>query len=239
MLNIKSRDIILKDKKRSGDVLMSAFMFDMDGLLVDSERLMFDSWKKVAEMHGLEGIEVLFPKFLGVNKATRKSLFESCYGASQNFEKCEDEVKEIATRTESESPTPLKRGAKELLSYLKSKQFKLGLASSSSAATIARRTKDNGIDIFFDAVVSGEHVKKSKPDPEIFLTCAEKLGENPDECTVFEDSFNGIKAAHSAKMRPVMIPDLIEPDEYIKSLAYAIYPSLEDVKNDMEKGKLF
>jgi beta-phosphoglucomutase-like phosphatase (HAD superfamily) len=98
--------------------------------------------------------------------------------------------------------------------------------------------KHHGIFEYFDVIVSGDMVKKSKPDPEIFLLCAEKLGVPPSEITVFEDSQNGIKAAHAAGMRPVMVPDFVAPEKEVAALAYAVCSSLTEVKEKYENGSL-
>lgn len=217
---------------------MKAFIFDMDGLLVDSEKLSLSSWHKAAEIYGVssDDIDSLFQELMGANAASRKESFDKKFKNRFDFTEFEDKVKEISRNTEKASPVPLKKGVKELLTYLSESGYKIGLASSSRAETISRRTRLHAIDIFFDVMISGESIKNSKPDPEIFLICAKKLGTDPKNCTVFEDSANGIKAAYAANMRPVLIPDLYKPTEEIKPLLYAIYPSLLDVKNALENG---
>ena len=125
-----------------------------------------------------------------------------------------------------------------MLAYLSEKGFRMAIASSGLYTTIERRMKHHGLFDYFDVIVSGDMVTKSKPDPEIFLLCAEKLGLPPAEITVFEDSQNGIKAAHAAGMRPVMVPDLVAPEKEVAALAYAVCSSLFEVKEKYENGSL-
>jgi HAD superfamily hydrolase (TIGR01509 family) len=133
---------------------------------------------------------------------------------------------------------PLKKGVRELLAYFRENGYKIAIASSGLLATIERRMKYHGIFEYFDVIVSGDMVTKSKPDPEIFLLCAEKLGVDPAEITVFEDSQNGIRAAYAAGMRPVMVPDLAQPEKDVAAMAYAICSSLLEVKEKYENGSL-
>ena len=98
--------------------------------------------------------------------------------------------------------------------------------------------KHHGIFEYFDVIVSGDMVTKSKPDPEIFLLCAEKLSFYPAEIKVFEDWQNGIRAAYAAGMRPVMVPDLAQPEKDVAAMAYAICSSLLEVKEKYENGSL-
>ncbi len=210
----------------------------MDGLLVDSEVRAIKAWCEVAKEYGIPNIEALFPYMMGTNPETRRVIFEAHYGTAYNFPECNEKVRDLAHKYEEETPIPLKKGAKELLSYLHENGYKIGLASSGKRETIERRMKGHGLWQYFDVVISGEMVKISKPDPEIFLLCAEKLGVPPHEATVLEDSPNGITAAKSAGMRPVMVPDLYMPEENIAEMAYAVYNSLLEVKAAFENGKL-
>ncbi len=217
---------------------MKTVIFDMDGLLVDSEIRALKAWREVAKKRGITGIDELFPKMIGMNVYTRGLLFAEVYGKDFPFTECNEEVRSLAHGYEAESPVPLKKGVRELLSYLRENGYRIAIASSGLLATIERRMKHHGIFEYFDVIVSGDMVKKSKPDPEIFLLCAEKLGVPPSEITVFEDSQNGIKAAHAAGMRPVMVPDFVAPEKEVAALAYAVCSSLTEVKEKYENGSL-
>jgi len=217
---------------------MKTVIFDMDGLLVDSEVRAIKAWREVANEYGIPDIEALFPYMMGTNPETRRVIFEKHYGTAYNFPECNEKVRDLAHKYEEEEPIPLKKGAKELLSFLSENGYKIGLASSGKRETIERRMKGHGLWQYFDVVISGEMVKISKPDPEIFLLCAEKLGVSPSDSTVLEDSPNGITAAKAAGMRPVMVPDLYMPEKNIAEMAYAVYDSPLEVKTAFENGNL-
>jgi len=217
---------------------MKTVIFDMDGLLVDSEVRALKAWREVALKHGIDGIDELFPKMIGMNVYTRGLLFAELYGPDFPFTECDNEVRSRAHGYEAEHPVPLKKGARELLEYLHANGYRIAIASSGLLSTIERRMKYHGIFEYFDVIVSGDMVTKSKPDPEIFLLCAEKLGVSPAEITVLEDSQNGIKAAHAAGMRPVMVPDFVAPEKEVACLAYAVCSSLFEVKEKYESGSL-
>ena len=118
------------------------------------------------------------------------------------------------------------RGAREILADLAARGVPLALASSTEGALVRRELDEAGLLRFFDALVCGDQVRRSKPDPEIFLTAAARLGVEPERCFVIEDSFNGVRAAAAAGMRPLMVPDLLPPDEEMRRLSEAILPDL-------------
>ncbi len=217
---------------------MKTVIFDMDGLLVDSEIYALYAWREVAKNRGLADVDEFFPKTLGVNKLTRGIIFNQYYGDAFDFEACNEEMRSYAHGYEAETPFPLKNGVRELLAYLHENGYRMAIASSGLLSTIERRMKHHGIYEYFEVIVSGEMVKHSKPDPEIFLLCAERLGVSPSEITVFEDSANGIRAARAAGMRPVLVPDLYPPKKEIACLAYTVCASLLEAKEKYENGSL-
>ncbi len=210
----------------------------MDGILVDSEIRALIAWREVAKKRGLSNIDEFFPKTLGVNVHMRKTIFDEYYGGEFDFTVCNEEMRSIVHGYEAEAPAPLKKGVRELLAYLHENGYRIAIASSGLLSTIERRMKYHGIYEYFEVIVSGEMVTRSKPDPEIFLLCAERLGVSPSEVTVFEDSANGIKAARAAGMRPVMVPDLYAPEKEIACLAYTVCASLLEAKEKYENGSL-
>jgi HAD superfamily hydrolase (TIGR01509 family) len=125
---------------------------------------------------------------------------------------------------------PVKPYARDILATLKEKNIRTGLASSTREVTVRKELTDAGLIDYFKVLCCGDHVKKSKPDPEIFLTCAVMLDTDPKDCYVIEDSFNGIRAAAAAGMHPLMVPDLRQPDEEIRGLAEAVLPDLAAVR---------
>ncbi|MBQ8975566.1 MAG: HAD-IA family hydrolase, partial [Oscillospiraceae bacterium] len=129
-------------------------------------------------------------------------------------------------KVEHTTGVPLKTGVYEIIRYLRAQRCKLGLASSTRYEIVSMRLKQAGIFDCFDAVVTGDMVCRSKPEPDIFLLCARQMGAVPCNTYVIEDSFNGITAAHRAGMIPIMVPDLKQPDEHIRSLSAAVKDDL-------------
>ncbi len=126
---------------------------------------------------------------------------------------------------------PLKPGARELLRSLHEKGVPLALASSTQRALVERWLEDAGLTQYFDALVTGDAVTKSKPDPEIFLTACKMLNVKPENAVVIEDSYNGVRAGFAANMHTLMVPDLLPPNAEMREKAEKIFPSLREVED--------
>ena len=126
---------------------------------------------------------------------------------------------------------PLKPGIRELLEYLKENDYKIGLASSTREAVVSQQLIDAGLRPYFDNLTCGDMLKKSKPEPDIYLMACEKLEVLPEEAIAIEDSFNGIRSAYRAGMFPIMVPDLLQPDDEMRELSGKIFEDLFKVKD--------
>lgn len=205
-------------------------IFDMDGLMFDTERIAFTSWKKAASEYGYEIDRELFIMTLGVNLEGTKEIFVKHFGEKFPIDSIKNERFKIAENIIKEDGVPVKKGLYELLNYLKEVNIKRAVATSTNRERAVSLLKKAGIDKCFDYVICGDDIKHSKPHPEIFLKAAEKLGCLPQHCIVLEDSEAGIISANRAKMVPIMVPDMKEPDEEIKKIIYKQLKSLYDVK---------
>ncbi|MCR5725861.1 MAG: HAD family phosphatase [Lachnospiraceae bacterium] len=208
-------------------------IFDMDGVLFDSEALDKKVWIQTAEKYGIRNILEAFALVLGTPDSNIVSVLDRYIAASgvkglsgEEFRR--ETLVEFDRFVETEG-MPLKYYAAECLADLKSKGYKLGLASSTPIERVRPQLTDTGLIGYFDDIVGGGMFKNGKPDPEIFLMSCERLGGNPETSIVIEDSYNGIRAAFSAGMRPVMVPDIIGPDDEMKEKAWKILPSLKEV----------
>jgi len=187
--------------------LIKACIFDLDGVIVDTAKFHFQAWKRLADEEGIpftehdneqlkgisrmESLDILLG--LGSRKVDEKSRVEMATRKNEWF------VEYITAM----KPDEIFPGVKELLEELRKKNYKVGLASSSkNAGTVLDRL---GIASLFDCVVDGTMIKKSKPDPEVFLLAADRLNVIPDKCVVFEDAEAGVEAAHRAGMKSVGI----------------------------------
>ena len=202
-----------------------AVLFDMDGVIFDSEQAVLAVWRELAAELGLEKMEEVFLRCVGTNKARTKEIFRAAYPAL-DFARFDGEARRRFHSRWNGGNLPQKPGVRELLRALREQSVPLALASSTETAVVRQELQEAGLLGFFDAVIGGDRVTRSKPDPEIFLRAAASLGAEPARCFVIEDSFNGIRAAAAAGMRPLMVPDLLAPDDEMRRLAEAILPDL-------------
>ena len=209
--------------------MTNAVIFDMDGVIFDTERIWIECWAPVGRKYGIRGIEtVLREQCVGITAAAMKAALQEAYGADFPYDQYVKEATAIF-RARYEPHLPMKKGVRELLSFLREAGAPTALASSTPTGTVRRELSDAGLLDFFSVITGGEEVRRSKPAPDIFLLTARKLDIEPAACFVIEDSYNGIRAAHEAGMRPVMVPDLLRPDAEMETLAEAILPSLDAV----------
>lgn len=214
--------------------MYKAVVFDMDGVIFDSEKLILDIWVELGEEHNIPDVEATMHKCLGVNATETKQIFLRDYGEDFPYDVY---VKEASRRFHAKADNgelPMKPGVCELLHFLKEKGYIIGLASSTREASVRQELTDAGIIDYFDELVCGDMLKKSKPEPDIYLMACDKLGVAPQEAVAIEDSFNGIRSAYAAGMTPVMVPDIAQPDEEMKEKSFKIFASLLEVKEWLE-----
>lgn len=212
---------------------VKAIIFDMDGVIFDSENLVWQEWLALSKKYGLEHIWEVYQKCIGVTEEITRKLFLEQYGPDCPYEKYKAEVSSQFHRKYDNGKLPLKEGVRELLIYLREQGYRIGLASSTREAVVRAEISDAGLLPFFDHLTCGDMLKKSKPEPDIYLMACRNLGILPEEAVALEDSYNGIRAAYRAGMRPVMIPDLLLPDEEMKTLSWRICSSLVELQKEL------
>ncbi len=208
---------------------ISACIFDLDGVIFDSERAVFNEWKLISEKYGFPDLEIPYMKCIGVNAPTCRQIFLDYYGEDFPYDEYCDERRQNFRKKYSHGRLPLKPGVKELLESLKQKSLRIAIASSTRTQTVRAEIRDANLLSFFDEIVGGDMVERSKPAPDIFLKAAEVLETSPESCCVIEDSYNGILAAEAAGMFPVMIPDMLPPDHLMHEKAGLILDSLTEL----------
>lgn len=210
---------------------VKAVIFDMDGVIFDTEHLALRLWSMAGQELGILGLESVFPSCIGTTAVRTEEILRAHYGPSfpmEDFNLC---VRRHYHEHYDCFGLPVKPGVPELLSALSENRIPLALASSTRTETVRKELLDAGFLSYFDAVIGGDCVIHSKPNPEIFLHAAEALGVPASECYVIEDSFNGIRAAAAAGMHPLMVPDMLQPSAEILLLAERIFPSLYEVRS--------
>lgn len=208
---------------------MRTVIFDMDGVLFDTEKLCQDSWIAVAEERGLPGMEEIFPRCIGLNANDSRQVVLGAYGQDFGYDDFRKRASEWFWEYIENNGLPMKPGVNELLRWLKENGWTVGLASSTRGESVRKCLERAGIRDYFEEVVTGDMVEHSKPLPDIYLLACSRLGAEPAESYAIEDSPNGIRSAHAAGMHPLMVPDMITPDEEMRRLSEKIFDSLGGV----------
>lgn len=206
-----------------------AVVFDMDGVIFDSERAFRDCWVEFAKKYNLENIGEVYLRCTGVTTEGIRKILTDEYGADFPFDAYIKDTYALFHKRYDGGRLPMKEGVRELLSFLRESKKKIALASSTKTEMVKDELRDAGLIDYFDKIVGGDMVTRSKPEPDIFLRACEELGVTPDNAYAVEDSFNGIRSAHCGGLMPIMVPDLNEPDGEMKEKAVAILPTLFDV----------
>ena len=209
-------------------------IFDMDGVIFDSERAYIAAYKKLAPKYGLNDFEVIHRACMdsiGANRQKTKEIFFAYVGHEFDYLAYREDVQAELNKNDY----VIKPGVYEIFDWLREIGAKIALASSTREVSVRKSLGKADLVKYFDQIVCGDMVSHSKPHPEIFLKAAETLQVAPETCYVIEDSFKGIRAAHAAGMHPIMVPDILQPDEEIRGLAEVVLPSLFEVKEYLEK----
>ncbi|TCT17234.1 HAD superfamily hydrolase (TIGR01509 family)/HAD superfamily hydrolase (TIGR01549 family) [Natranaerovirga pectinivora] len=211
-------------------------IFDMDGLMFDTENISYIAWKEAANQYNYQISRDLFEKTVGTNITKTKEIYVDYFGEKFPFNLIRDERVKISNEFIKINGVPIKKGLYELIQYLDGINIKKAVATSTSRNRALNLLSLAEIDGFFDYILCGDEIENSKPNPEIFLNVADKLQCTPSKCLVLEDSETGISAAYQAGMIPIMISDLKEPSEEIQSIIHCRMDNLLDVKSFLEEN---
>ena len=217
--------------KKPDSLSLQAVIFDMDGVIFDTEHLAMRLWIQAADELGISGIAEVYPSVIGTNTTRTHEILAERYDASFPWEDFDSRIRTLYHEHYEREGLPVKPGVPELLSSLAANHVPLALASSTHSDLVRRELRDAGFLDYFDVVIGGDMVTHSKPHPEIFLRAAEALHAAPENCYVIEDSFNGIRAAAAAGAHPLMVPDLLQPTEEIRVLSEQVFPSLYELRS--------
>ncbi|MDU1569597.1 MAG: HAD family phosphatase [Enterococcus hirae] len=214
-----------------------AVIFDMDGLLFDTEIVYYEASQMVADQMGFPYDKELYLKYLGVSDEEVWANYHQIFASfgKNNVQKFINDAYEETIRRFSLGAVQLKPGVIELLDFLEEHRIPKVVASSNQRHIIELLLKKNQLTNYFETIVSAENVKRAKPDPEIFLLAHEYLGTKKQETLVLEDSKNGILAAASAEIPVIMIPDLLAPSEDLQQKTLAVLSSLHEVPGYLKK----
>lgn len=230
--------VVLTDKKKRENVRKTKMnftgaIFDMDGVLFDTEQIYQQTWHELATERKVELADGFLQAISGSSGAHMNQVLEEYYHVSDGAflaQECMGRVRQkLAVHV------PVKEGVSEILAFFKEKGMPIAVASSSLPGQIEANLENAGIRDYFAEIISGTEVVHGKPAPDIFLLAARRIGCKPQECFVFEDSENGVKAGFAAGCVTIMVPDLLEPSSEIRQYCTMICRSLVKAQSEIDE----
>ncbi|MCI7099120.1 MAG: HAD family phosphatase [Lachnospiraceae bacterium] len=214
--------------------MIKTVIFDMDGLMFDTERLNNEAWIAAAQKMGKTIQKEMLDSMKGVNRVECDKIMRSWLGEDLNLDYMRTLKQKYTEQYLKDNGVPVKKGLRELLSYLKTHRYTVVLSTSTSENEALRLLKMADVEKYFDHLVFGNMVEKSKPEPDIFLEAVRRAYTKPENCLVLEDSPNGVRAAHAAGCHVVMVPDMVPATEELRTMTDDVVESLEDVEEMMK-----
>lgn len=208
---------------------VKAVVFDMDGLLFDTETLYREAMQATAVRLGVEMSDATFLRMIGLPAEASRLLLTDHYGSDFDVERFWIESATIF-RAMGEGRHYLKPGVVELLDRIDELKLTRAIATSSGHGSVERNLSRHGLNARFHAIVAHGDYARGKPNPDPYLVAAERLGVAPEHCLALEDSHNGVRSAASAGMMTVMVPDLLPPDDDIRKLCVRVVRDLHEVR---------
>jgi len=222
---------------RSGIGRPAGVIFDLDGVIIDSEGAVLRCWDAAMERLGLplpEGFRETCLSVIGSNRERTRAVFLERYGEDLPYDRISEE-KILAYRDlYGSGGVPLKPGVRELLEFLGARCIPAAVASSTPTEIVREELEDAGLLRYFRVVVGGDRAARSKPAPDIFLCACGLLETAPENALVIEDSYNGVRAAHAGSIPVIMVPDLLPATDEMYGKAAAVLGSLDDVRRALE-----
>lgn len=206
-------------------------IFDMDGLMYDTEKISYEAWVRAAEIYDYKINDEIFNLTLGANLEKTKRIFMNYFGENFPIDEVIRERVRISDEILVEKGVPIKKGLYELLEYLNDNKIRMAVATSTNRERAMALLLQSRVIDYFDCIVCGDEVEYSKSNPEIFIKVIDALSCKPESTIVLEDSESGIEAAYRAGMLPIMIPDVIQPSERTKEKLYKQFSDLTQVIN--------
>ncbi|MBV7332768.1 HAD family phosphatase [Chloroflexi bacterium TSY] len=208
---------------------ISAILFDMDGLMLDTERMAQIAWQEAGAEWGYTFTPEIYLQAVGRTAQATGEIFRNIFGQDFPFDELYERKQQRFYAMLESSHIPTKPGLFELLNQIDELGLRKAVATSTGKQLALKKLTLTGLIDRFSIIVGGDEVPYGKPAPDIFLAAARRLDVSPDQCMVLEDSEAGIRAAHAAGMAPIMVPDLKPPSAEVASLAYRVLPSLDKV----------
>lgn len=216
--------------------MINKVIFDMDGLLIDTEGYFSICWRKACAVFGYELTYEQGLYLRSLDSKLADKYFKQLFGDRCSYDDIRRKRKEFMNDMVTEKGITAKKGANELLQYLSGKGIETVLATSSNLERAKNFLKVAKIENSFTYIVSTAMVERGKPFPDVYLEACKKVGEAPCDCVAIEDSPNGVLSAYSAGCKVIMVPDLTKPYDEDRHMLYAVADSLSDVIDILENG---
>lgn len=207
---------------------ISGLCIDMDGVLLDTERLALRCWQQAAGEAGFHLSHDLFARVIGRNVQDTRDIFRSSLGDSFDFDAIRMRRRAIGAELIAQHGMPIKEGAEALLKFAKVHQLSCAIVTSTESEEAHLRLKSSNLPYEHCILVGGESAKRGKPAPDLYLEAAARMSQTASHCVAIEDSIPGLQAAAAAGMRAILVPDLVTPDQDAMKRAFKVCPTLNE-----------
>lgn len=215
--------------------MICAVIFDMDGVLIDTEKHYNAAWCQAATEAGFPFTREHALLLRSCEAKEGEKLMQGIFGPSFDYYAIRERRRELVRERLAQYGLEKKPGVEETLRFLRAKGIKTAVATATTLDITKSHLTTIGVCDLFDSIVSAKNVAHGKPEPDVYLYACEQIGERPQDCMAVEDSPNGIMAAYRAGLRTVMVPDLTQPDEELTKYLYACVNSLSDLCELVDK----
>lgn len=213
--------------------MKSGILFDMDGVLFNSEQMVFEAFKKELTNHGFNMTIQQYRSYIGLSNRDMHVVFDEMFRLDDSHAILEGIFNNINSYTEQHAPS-LCKGVRALLAAIAAREIPIAICTATEQHIAQRYIMGKNIAHYFKGVISGDQVQHSKPKPDIYNKGLEMLDKSADEVVAIEDTPYGLQAAAAAHIRVIHVPDLLPSDDYTRSLAFATYASLMEVEKNLD-----
>lgn len=220
--------------------MMDGIIFDMDGVLIDTEKMYMDCWLTVGrELNmDIQLVDDMVHRCIGLSVEDTKQICEKMMEGRISYEEAIKRVRDTFKRKRVQEGIPVKPGAYMLLEYLKTNRIPVGLASSTSYHTIVEELTELKMINYFKVIVGGDMVSRGKPSPEVYEKACKELKLTPEKTIAIEDSLNGLKAAKGAGLKTIMVPDILPYTENLEPYVDEHFDNLKGIQEALSGGEL-